>query len=59
MNVKIITTNELSLLFQLFDYNNPDEMIAENTRYINESKIGIFGLFQEDKLYPTFRARAV
>ena len=34
MNVRIINTDELNLLLQLFDYNNPDEMIAENTRDI-------------------------
>lgn len=50
MNVRIINTDELNLLLQLFDYNNPDEMIAENTRDITEDKIDIFGLFQEDSL---------
>ena len=50
MNVRIINTDELNLLFQLFDYNNPDEMIAENTRDITEEKFDIFGLFQEDRL---------
>lgn len=50
MYIRTINTDELNLLFQLFDYNNPDEMIAENTRDINEGKIDIFGLFQEDRL---------
>ena len=50
MNVRIINTDEIKLLFQLFDYNDPDEMIAENTRDINKGKIDIFGLFQYDFL---------
>ena len=50
MNVRTISADELYLLFQLFDYNNPDEMIAENTRDITECKIDIFGLFQESRL---------
>ena len=28
MNVRIINTDELNLLFQRFDYNNPDERFA-------------------------------
>lgn len=39
MNVRIINTDEIKLLFQLFDYNDPDEMIAENTRDINKEKV--------------------
>ena len=50
MNVRIINTDEIKLLFQFFDYNDPDEMIAENTRDINKGKIDIFGLFQENRL---------
>ena len=50
MNIRTLNTGELNLLFQLFDYNDPDEMIAENTVDINERKIDIFGLFQEDRL---------
>lgn len=50
MNVRTISADELNLLFQLFGYNNPDEMIAENTRDINDCKIDIFGLFQENRL---------
>lgn len=50
MHIRNINTDELNLLFQLFDYNNPDEMIAENTRDITKGEIDIFGLFQEDRL---------
>lgn len=50
MNVRIINTDEIKLLFQFFDCNDPDEMIAENTRDINKGKIDIFGLFQDGNL---------
>ena len=56
MNIRTLNTGELNLLFQLFDYNDPDEMIAENTVDINERKIDIFGLFQEDRLIGEIRA---
>ncbi len=59
MNVRIINTDELRLLFQLFDYNDPDEMIAENTRDINEGKIDILGLFQGDRLIGEIHAAYV
>lgn len=48
--VKILNKDELDLLFVLYDYNNPEEMIAENARDITEGKIDIFGLFQNDKI---------
>lgn len=48
--VKALSTDELNLLFRLFDYNSPDEMIVENARDIAEGKINIFGLFQKDKI---------
>lgn len=55
MNIRTLYTGELNLLFQLFDYNDPDEMTAENTVDINERKIDIFGLFQEDRLIGEIR----
>lgn len=59
MNIRTLYTGELNLLFQLFDYNDPDEMTAENTVDINERKIDIFGLFQEDRLIGEIRAAYV
>lgn len=59
MNVRITNTDELNLLFQLFDYNNPGEMISENTRDITEGKIDIFGLFQENSLIGELHAAYV
>ena len=58
-NIRTINTDELNLLFQLFDYNNPDEMIAENTRDITEGKIDIFGLFQDNRLIGELHAAYV
>lgn len=57
--VKALSIDELNLLFQLFDYNNPDEMIAENTREIAEGKIDIFGLFKDSRLIGEIRAAYV
>lgn len=48
--IKPLNTNELTLLLQLFDYNNPEEMLTDNTRDINEDKIDIFGLFKNNRL---------
>lgn len=48
--VKALKINELDLLFQLYNYNNPYEMIAENINDISKKRIDIFGLFHEDKL---------
>lgn len=59
MHIRTINTDELDLLFQLFDYNNADEMIAENTRDIIEGKIDIFGLFREDRLIGEIHAAYV
>lgn len=59
MHIRTINTDELNLLFQLFDYNNADEMIAENTRDITEGKIDIFGLFREDRLIGEIHAAYV
>lgn len=59
MNIRILNTSELNLLFQLFDYNDPDEMITENTRDINEKKIDIFGLFRENRLIGEIHAAYV
>lgn len=59
MNIRTLYTGELNLLFQLFDYNDPDEMTAENTVDINEGKIDIFGLFRENRLIGEIRAAYV
>ena len=59
MNIRTLNTGELNLLFQLFDYNDPDEMTAENTVDIDEGKIDIFGLFRENRLIGEIHAAYV
>lgn len=48
--VKMLSSYELNILFNLFDYNNPDDMIAENTKNITDGKAQIWGLFQNERL---------
>lgn len=48
--IRTIFPNELQLLSQLFDYNDIDHMIDENTYYIEQGILDIFVLFDEDKL---------
>lgn len=50
LHVRTLHTEELNLLFQLYQYNNPKEMLTENARDINDKKIEIFGLFRKDRL---------
>lgn len=57
--VKILNIEDLNLLFQLFDYNNPDEMITENTRDITAGRTDIFGLFRENRLIGEIHAAYV
>lgn len=38
MNIRILNTSELNLLFQLFDYNDPDEMITEIHEILTRKK---------------------
>ena len=59
MNIRTLNTGELDLLFQLFDYNDRDEMLAENTKDINEGNVDIFGLFQENRLIGEIHAAYV
>ncbi|WP_287607316.1 GNAT family N-acetyltransferase [Ruminococcus sp.] len=59
MNIRTLNTGELKLLFQFFDYNDRDEMIAENTKDINESNVDIFGLFLENRLIGEIHAAYV
>lgn len=55
-SVREIETGELSLLFNLFEYNNREDMLAENTRRINSGEIKIFGLFMGERLIGEIRA---
>ena len=57
--VRKLKTTELPLLTQLFNYKNVDEMIAENTRDIENGVIDIFALFDGKKIIGEVRAKYV
>ena len=48
--VRKIKTSELSILTELFNYKDIDDMIAENTRNIENGTVDIFALFNNDML---------
>ena len=54
--VRKLKTTELPLLTRLFNYKNVDEMIAENTRDIENEVVDIFALFDSDKIIGELRA---
>lgn len=51
-NVKIrtLSVSELPILSELFDYNDIEDMIAENVRNIDHGIVDIFGLFKDSRL---------
>ena len=57
--VRKLETTELSLLLQLFNYKNVDEMIAENTRDIENGIVDIFALFDGDKIIGELRVKYI
>ena len=57
--VRKLKTTELLLLLQLFNYKNVDEMIAENTRDIENGIIDIFALFDGDKIIGELRVKYI
>lgn len=48
--VRKLQTTELTILTELFNYKDVDDMIAENTRNIENGIIDIFALFGDNKL---------
>ena len=48
--VRKLKTTELPILSHLFNYKDVDDMIAENTRNIENGIVDIFTLFDNDKL---------
>lgn len=48
--VRKLKTNELTILTELFNYKDVDDMITENTRNIESGIIDIFVLFDDNKL---------
>lgn len=57
--VRKLKISELPLLTQLFNYKNVDEMIAENTRDIENSIIDIFALFDRGKIIGELRVKYI
>ena len=49
MDIRKITPLELPLLTQLFDYNDPAEMIEQNERDMKGGTIDIFVMFDNDR----------
>ena len=49
MDIRKITPLELPLLTQLFDYNDPAEMIEQNELDMNNGTIDIFVMFDNDR----------
>ncbi len=48
--IRKLKVTELSILTQLFNYKDIDDMIAENTHNIENGIVDIFALFDNDKL---------
>ncbi len=48
MEIRKLSSPELPLLTQLFDYNDPEEMIKQNTRDIETGAADIFVMFDGD-----------
>lgn len=57
--VRKLKTTELSILTNLFNYKDINDMIAENTRDIENGVIDIFALFDRDKIIGELRAKYV
>ena len=49
MLIRPLTAAELPILTQLFDYNDPTEMIKQNERNMNSDSIDIFVMFDNDR----------
>jgi len=58
-SIRKLNANELSILTTLFNYKNVNEMIAENTRDIENGVIDIFALFDRDKIIGELRVKYI
>lgn len=59
MSVRKLKITELLLLTSLFNYKDINEMIAENTRDIENSVIDIFALFDGAKIIGELRVKYI
>jgi len=57
IQIKPLTAADLSALPRLFDYNDPAEMIAENTRGLEQGAIGIWGMYADGVIIGELRAK--
>ncbi|MGN0542841.1 MAG: GNAT family N-acetyltransferase [Acutalibacteraceae bacterium] len=57
--IRKLKTNELSVLTTLFNYKDVNEMIAENTRNIENGTIDIFALFDRNKIIGELRVKYI
>ena len=59
MIVRKLKTNEIFILTNLFNYKDVADMIAENTKNIENGSIDIFALFTNEKIIGELRAKYV
>ena len=59
MIVRKLKVSEISMLTVLFKYKDVNDMIAENTRDIENGVIDIFTLFDDDKIIGELRAKYI
>ena len=59
MIVRKLKAKELSILTNLFNYKDVNDMVAENTKDIENGIIDIFALFDNDKIIGELRAKYV
>lgn len=57
--VRKLKTSELPMLTELFKYKDVNEMIAENTKDIENRFIDIFALFDDDKIIGELRVKYI
>lgn len=57
--VKTLSVREIPMLTALFKYKNVNEMIAENTRDIENCVIDIFALLDRDKIIGELRVKYI
>lgn len=55
LSLRILKPNELSVLTELFTYNDVSEMIASNTKKIENGEIDVFTLYIENRLIGELR----
>ena len=55
LSIRLLKSNELNILTELFSYNDVSEMIASNTKKIENGEIDVFCLYIEDRLIGELR----